>query len=154
MNHVERLPTILSGIAGQYFVAAEVSRRGYIATLTLRNTRGVDMLVACSDASKSVGIQVKTNQGSSKVWLLDKKAEESATENLVYVFVNLNNDTESKTPQFHVVPSHVVAEFAHKYHQTWLAGTKKNGDERKDGSMRKFRDPTSAYRDQWHYLGL
>ena len=48
---------------GQFFVAAEVSRRGYIATLTPRNTRGVDMLVACADASKSVGIQVRANQG-------------------------------------------------------------------------------------------
>jgi hypothetical protein len=37
-----RLSTGLSGVAGEYFVAAELSRRGYIASITLRNTRGVD----------------------------------------------------------------------------------------------------------------
>jgi hypothetical protein len=87
---IDRLPTILSGVSGQYFVAAELSRRGYIATLTLRNTRGVDILAARADASKSVGIQVKTNQGQKKVWLLDKKAEDVTADNLVYVFVSLN----------------------------------------------------------------
>src|SRR5262249_29751282 len=50
---------ILTGIAGEYFVAAELSRRGYVASLTLRNTRGIDILASNTDATKSVGIQEK-----------------------------------------------------------------------------------------------
>jgi len=109
MAESERLTSILSGIAGQFFVAAEISRKGHIATLTLRNTRGIDMLVARADGSDSVGIQVKTNQGSKKVWLLDKKSEEFGSGNLVYVFVNLNGEG---APEFHIVPGEVVADYA------------------------------------------
>ncbi len=107
------------------------------------------MLVACADASWSVGIQVKTNQGSKKVWLLDKKSEDSSTENLIYVFVNLN---DSNQPSFHVVPSQVVADYTRGRHQTWLAGKSKHGRIRKDSSMRKFADADGTYLDAWHYL--
>ena len=65
----------LSGVAGEYFVAAELSRRGYLASITLRNTRGIDVLVTNADASKSAGIQVKTNQNSIKKWILNVKAK-------------------------------------------------------------------------------
>src|SRR6266404_468696 len=80
-----RLNKILTGIAGEYFVAAELSRRGYVASLTLRNTRGIDILASNSDATKSVGIQVKTNQGEKRDWLLTETAETDTAENLVYV---------------------------------------------------------------------
>ena len=56
MTDGSRLSTILSGVAGEYFVAAELSRRGYIASITLRNTRGVDILAINADATRSVSI--------------------------------------------------------------------------------------------------
>jgi hypothetical protein len=34
---VDRISSGLAGVAGEYFVAAELSRRGYLATLTQRN---------------------------------------------------------------------------------------------------------------------
>ena len=51
---------------------------------TLRNTKGVDILASNADASLSVGIQVKTRQGSSKAWVLTKKAENNYSENFYY----------------------------------------------------------------------
>jgi hypothetical protein len=30
----------LTGVAGEYFVAAELSRRGFIASITMRNSQG------------------------------------------------------------------------------------------------------------------
>src|ERR1700692_3958048 len=81
---------ILTGVAGEYFVAAELSRRGYVASLTLRNTRGIDILASYVYATKSVGIQVKTNSGKKPHWLLSEKADRDMAENLFYVFVNLN----------------------------------------------------------------
>ena len=58
-------------------MAAELSRRGYIASITLRNTRGVDILASNADATKSVGIQVKTSQASKPSWVLNEKVEQS-----------------------------------------------------------------------------
>jgi hypothetical protein len=43
-------------------VAAELSRHGYVASLTLRNTKGIDILASNPDATKSVGIQVKNSR--------------------------------------------------------------------------------------------
>ncbi|MSR07827.1 MAG: hypothetical protein EXR93_12305, partial [Gemmatimonadetes bacterium] len=42
----------LAGTAGEYLVAGELSRRGYIASLTLRNARGIDVLVSDEDARR------------------------------------------------------------------------------------------------------
>ena len=68
-----RISAGLCGIAGEYFVAAELTRRGYIASLTLRNTRGVDILASNLNATRSVGIQVKALQGISKAWMLNRR---------------------------------------------------------------------------------
>jgi len=53
---------ILAGVSGEYYVAAELSRLGHIASITLRNTRGIDILCSNSDSSKQVSIQVKTSR--------------------------------------------------------------------------------------------
>ena len=49
--------SLLAGVAGEYFVAAELSRRGFIASITLRNTRGIDIVVTNKYATKNVTIQ-------------------------------------------------------------------------------------------------
>ena len=91
MAQRSRLSTGLSGVAGEYLVAAELSRRGYIASITLRNTRGIDILASNADATRSVGIQVKTNQRSSRSWVLNEKVERPVrgelAENLFHLFL-------------------------------------------------------------------
>ena len=44
-----KVSSILVGVAGEYFAAAELSRRGYIASITLRNTKGI------ADAKRELG---------------------------------------------------------------------------------------------------
>ena len=148
----ERLSQVLSGVAGEYYAAAELSRRGYIASITLRNSKGVDILATNEEATRSAAVQVKTNQHSTKSWLLDKKAETLVAKNLFYVFVNLNGSKEP--PSFHVVPSKIVAEYCSTSHRNWLSKTKRDGTPRKDSSMRKFNDPGDRYRDAWDRLKL
>jgi hypothetical protein len=70
------LSPILCGVAGEYFVAAELSRRGFIASMTLRNTKGIDILVSNAEATRQVGIQVKTNRRNRPIWILNSKAED------------------------------------------------------------------------------
>ena len=43
MAKEKKVSSILIGVAGEYFVAAELSRRGYVASITLRNTKGIDI---------------------------------------------------------------------------------------------------------------
>jgi len=149
---VHRLHATQSGVAGEYFVAAELSRRGYVATLTLRSTRGIDILASDADSTRSVGIQVNTSQYKSPTWLASKKAEDSElAENLFFVFVSLNGLSE---PSYHVVPRHVVVKHLRENHERWLSQPRRDGKPRKDTSMREFRDPEGKYRNRWDLLGL
>ena len=118
MAQRSRLTTTLCGVAGEYFVAAELSRRGYVASLTLGNTRGIDILASNSDATRSVGIQVKAIQGSGKEWMLNQKIESEVATNLFYVFVRLN---DLASPEYFVVPKDAAAEYARTNHVRWLA---------------------------------
>lgn len=148
----EKLESTLVGVAGEYFVAAELSARSHIASITLRNSRGIDILASNSDASKTVSIQVKTNSGGKPVWLLSKSAETFVSATHFYVFVRLGAKVER--PEYHIVPSCDVAEFAATSHANWLAGMKRDGSKRKDSTMRKFKDPDNKYKDCWELLGL
>jgi len=147
-----KLSNIFSGVAGEYFVAAELSRMGYIASITLRNTRGVDILCSNAEATKSVGIQVKTNRSSARDWMLNIKSENYFSRNLFYVFVNLNYG--QKHPEYFVVPSKVVAECVTKTHQEWLKTPGKNGAVHRDTAMRKFSDAEEKYLNRWDLLGI
>ncbi len=148
----DKISAVLTGVSGEYFVAAELSRRGYIASITLRNTKGIDILASNEDASKSVGIQVKTNQGKRKAWLLNKKAEGYFEKDLFYIFVNLKGEGEK--PDFYVVPSKVVADFAREDHKKWLETPGKRGQEHKVTSMRMFKDYDDKYLERWDILRL
>jgi hypothetical protein len=150
-----KLSTGLSGVAGEYLVAAELSRRGYIASITLRNTRGVDILVSNADATRSVGVQVKTSQSPTPSWLLSEKIERpvrgSLAENLFFVFVCLNG---LGAPSYHIVSRKDVARYCRGRHQRWLKTPGRKGQAHRDNPMRRFDDLNGRYRDKWELLGL
>lgn len=148
---MKKLSTIQTGVSGEYFVAAELSRRGYVASLTLRNTRGIDILASNGQATKSVGIQVKTSQDTRPDWILNKKAEADLAENLFYVFVSLPSEGQ---PEFYVVPRREVANYVRVSHQRWLHTPGRAGHQHRDTDMRKFQDPQGKYRNRWDLLGL
>ena len=148
----KKLESTLVGVAGEYLVAGELSLRGFIASITLRNSRGIDIIASNANGSKSLSIQVKTNSHGSKSWLLNKKSEEFFSKNHYYILVALNQINERAS--FHIVPSKVVAEYTKYRHANWLKGTKRDGSERKDSTMRKFSDQENKYLEAWHLLKL
>lgn len=146
-----KLSPLLAGIAGEYFVAAELSRRGGVASITLRNTRGIDILASNADATKSVGIQVKTSQHGKTDWLLSDKVEKDDASNLFYVFVLLN---DKKLPSYYIVPKDKVKRFCSTEHEKWLGTPGRNGQARNRTSMRRFSDVNDDYLNKWELLGL
>ncbi|HYC59000.1 MAG TPA: hypothetical protein VEK79_05475 [Thermoanaerobaculia bacterium] len=153
-----KLDAVLCGVAGEYYVAAELSRRGYLASITLRNSRGVDVLATNRDATKSVAIQVKTNQRGLAEWILNEKVETMPSgadlpENLFFVFVNLPPDGEP--PSYHVISRREVARIVREGHAAWLATLGRGGRPRAaNNPIRKFKDAAGTYRDRWDLLGL
>jgi len=146
------IPTILAGVAGEYFVAAELSRRGFIASISLRNTRGIDIIVTNQSASRSVTIQCKTNQLGKKSWVLNDKSESYFSKGHFYVFVVLGKADER--PNFHIVPSEVVAKYTKESHDIWLKTPGAKGQQHVGTSMRKFSDLDDKYLDRWDLLAL
>ena len=98
----------VTGMTGVYFVAAELSSRGYVVTTTARNAPGVDIMASRPNLKKAYNIQVKANKpyGTQSFWLLGKDARKLVSPNFFYVFVNLK---ENEKPDFYVVRSAVVA---------------------------------------------
>ena len=143
----KKIPPILVGVSGEYFVAAELSRRGYIASISMRNTRGIDILATNPDATRSVTIQCKSNQDGGTSWILNEKAESFAPKNHFYVFVALKSPDER--PRYHVVPAKDAAKYTHDFHQEWERKKPRNPT-----SMRKFNDPEGRYVDRWDLLQL
>jgi hypothetical protein len=146
------IPPVLTGVAGEYFVAAELSRRGYIASISLRNTRGIDILATNQAATRSITVQCKTNQRGEKIWLLNQKSEDFFAPDHYYVFVALGAANER--PSFHVVPSQTVAKVTAESHQQWLRTLGRGGRQHVDSSVRNFTDYDDSYLDRWDLLGL
>src|SRR5690554_694924 len=147
-----KLESTLVGVAGEYFVAAELSLRGYLASITLRNSRGIDIIASNSDASRTVSIQVKSNKSGKASWILSKKSESFVESNHFYVFVALNS--HGKRSGFFIVHSADVADYISTSHSSWLSGKKADGSPRKDSNMRVFADITNRYKENWGILGL
>lgn len=77
-------------LAGEFFVAAELSKRGFAVAITMGNAKAIDVLA--EKDGKSYMVQVKTSQDKKKGgWFAPKKILQDA----IYVFVWLNN---SDTP--------------------------------------------------------
>jgi len=95
----------LTGMAGVYLVAAELSRRGFIVSPTSRSAHGADLLTTDLRARRTYAIEVKTNASTFGFWLLGAKAKKMKSDTLIYALVNLRKD---KTEYF-LVPSRVVA---------------------------------------------
>lgn len=149
---MSKIPAILAGVAGEYFIAAELSRRGWIASISLRNTRGIDILVTNQDASRSITIQCKTTQKKEKSWLLNEKCEDFFSADHFYIFVNLGE--QANRPSYHIVPSKVVADHVQYYHRQWLDTPGREGRPHVDNPMRKYSDPDGSYLERWDLLGL
>jgi hypothetical protein len=148
----DKLESTLVGVAGEYLVAGELTLRGYLASITLRNSRGIDIVASNADGSRSVSIQVKTNSNGKKSWILNKKSEKFYSENHYYVFVALQG--LGQRPSFHIVPSKVVADYTSSFHSEWLKGKKPDGGRRKDSSIRKFDDHEDRFLEAWALIQL
>jgi len=75
-----------SHLAGEYFVAAELYRRGYSVGMTIGNAKAIDIIV--EKAGRMVPVQVKAIRDKKSVgWPMMK---DRVKNNVVYVFVLLN----------------------------------------------------------------
>lgn len=142
----------LIGVAGERFAAAELARRGFLVTLTRGNAPGIDILAYLPETKRTVECQVKATDGSKKPageWLLTSKDENrDHLRSKFFIFVYIPGD--GAPPQYSIVPSGEVARKIRADFQQWANTPGKKGQQRSvDNTIRKFVDPSGAWRNQW-----
>ena len=138
------------GNAGEYFVAAELERHGFTVAVPMSNVKDFDILAIERTTHKQFAIQVKTTSYKQRKWTLTEKNEHLKGENIVYFFVSLNG---LDSPEYHIVPSEVVAKKLHEDHQEWLKKPGIHGQLHNDTNLRNFYDDDNVYLDRWEVLG-
>ena len=122
------------GNSGEYFVAAELERRGFTAAVPMSNTKDFDILAINKETHRQVALQVKTNRGKGKYWILNKKSENLFGKDIYYVLISLN---ELEQPEYYIVESNLIAQSMKEGYQQWIQQEGKKG-KRKETTMRKF----------------
>lgn len=98
----------ITGMRGVFLVAAELARRGFTVSLTSRNAKGADLLVADHACSRAYSVEVKTNSTRASFWLLSKGAEDVTAPSHFYILVNLHEDLNAV--EYYIVPSRFLAD--------------------------------------------
>ncbi|MGA2362986.1 MAG: hypothetical protein ABSG73_11070 [Candidatus Aminicenantales bacterium] len=77
----------LTGAAGVFYVASELSMRGLVVLPSIRNVKGADILVADPDGKCFAFLQVKTSQYKVTFWPIGESALKWKGRDCYYVFV-------------------------------------------------------------------
>lgn len=136
----------LIGATGVHFVCGELSRRGFIALPTIRNTRGIDIL-AVTPKGKQIAIQVKTMRSRNR-WPVPKEDKIQADKDYFFVFVNLKGNLERR-PDYYMVPSKFLKDYTAKAFKAWLNSPGKRGKPHsKENPFRYFPVPERRFKEK------
>jgi hypothetical protein len=149
-KNMKKLTSAFSGLTAEYLVAAELSKRGLIASMTIKNMPGIDIVVTDETASKIFGIQVKAKQdmAKKKVWTLGKADENRFSDNLFYVFVNLPVKKAAE-PEYYLFPSREVTSRIKKYNHQFEKDPKHTPNKIRNFILKETDQPNN-----WNILGI
>ena len=149
----------LIGNAGEYFVMAELLKRGVIAALAPRNAPGFDILATKPEKTVRIRVKTKSEEYNEWQWMVKKdgsifrylQSEEDFT-----VMVNLT--VETKNMDYFILPTSILNNWLYEDFKTWLATPGKGGRlHSSDNPKRNLKYITYAkkldeYRMNWNLL--
>lgn len=107
-SKTEKLPKNSSGLSGEYFVAAELYRRGYSVGMTIGNAKAIDLFAEKDDVVHQVQVKTIRNTKSGGWPLMSAQIKSQ----VIYVLVNLNNTDQ---PDYYILTSAEVTEYQKDY---------------------------------------
>ncbi len=164
-----QVPAAFVGNSGEFFVLAELTRRGWTAAPTARNNRAYDILAKRGD--DFAGIRVKTkawpfalfqwNAKPSGDIFLDVKVERDFC-----VLVDIPKDGDAG-PIYYVVPTSVIDRWLRDDFRTWVTTPGAKGQQRAENNKRRifyvdddtskvghgYRQRLAPYLGAWSLLG-
>ena len=132
-------------------MAAELSRRGWLATVTVKNAPGTDVLAQHPDTKRTVAIQTKTSSDGIKFTLGERDERTYPRDPGWVVLVGLAGELER--PSFFVIPRCHLAAMLYAQHRWWLAEPGKRGRPHTDNPRRGVaREEVEGYLERWDLL--
>jgi hypothetical protein len=147
----------LVGVTGEYFVCAELGKRGVLALLTPKNNPLFDIVAVSPDASRIVTIQVKTmSEHNNLGWKLG--IDICKRKNNPLLFTILVNLTSSEI-EYYIYEYDDLSEKIDKAYAEYLNIPKKDGGKRKDIDFRwwdfkMFTENDHSRKNNWDILGF
>ena len=97
-----------SHLAGEYFVAAELYRRGFSVGMTIGNAKAIDLFA--SKGNRTVSIQVKAIRNrKSSGWPMMR---DKIIKDILYIFVNLN---DQQIPEYYIATANEARKKVKQY---------------------------------------
>jgi hypothetical protein len=135
-----------TGMAGEFFVMAQLYLRGFNAVLSYGNAKNLDVFVKTDSELYILEVKTTTEDtmhvsghkwfGYNFEWSMNEKHETISDKRVIYCFVLLQSD-KAKMPRFFLVRSEEVAKYIRdeqEYCKTFHADKPEN-----DGKRRNFR---------------
>jgi hypothetical protein len=151
----------LIGNAGEYYVVAELLKRGIIAALAPRNSPDFDILA--TKGSQAVRIRVKTKSEEYDIWQWSAKKDGAifrglSQQNDFTVLVNLTEDHHQM--DYFKLPTSLIDTWLDKDFQTWLKTPGKKGqphdpsNPKRNLSYPEYREKLECFRNVWSAFGF
>ena len=150
---------VLIGNAGEYYVVAELLKRGIVAALAPRNAPSFDILATRGNRTVRIRVKTKSQQYSEWQWVAKKDGS---------IFRDLSKDgdftvlvdlaMETKNLKFYIVPTYRIDVWLKKDFKEWVSIPGKNNrphdpaNKKRHLSQEKFARELSKYLNKWEKL--
>lgn len=143
----------LIGNAGEYYVMAELLKRGYVAALAPRNAPAFDILV--TNGPRTAKIRVKSKSESFDKWQWVVKKDGSIFRDLEVeadftVLVNLA--TDHRDLAYYVIPTKTLNDWLVRRFEEWLSAPGKRGQPHNPSNKKRDLAYSQSKKDLYPYL--
>jgi len=126
------------GHTSQFYVAAELCRRGLVAVITMGNCPNTDILCSNKEGTKFLHIQVKTFRPRDKDCSVGLKAEKNYGDNFFWILCGIPEpDDKDQAFKYFIVPSNEMSKNVRESFEIWAKTLGQKGQIRNQES--KFR---------------
>jgi len=150
---------VLIGNAGEYYVVAELLKRGIVAALAPRNAPSFDILATRNNRTVKIRVKTKSQEYPDWQWVAKKDGsifrDLSKVEDFI-VLVDLAMDT--KNLKFYVAPTCQINKWLKKDFEEWVSTPGKNNrphnpeNKKRHLSQKKYARELSKYLYKWEKL--
>lgn len=159
-----------AGNAGEFFVLAELTRRGWTAALTARNHHAYDILAKRGDEFAAIRVKTKTSSYSLFQWNAKPNGDiflEVTQQADFCVLVDIPEEGEM-SPTYYIVPTPVIDSWLKEDFTKWVTTPGAKGQQRAADNKRRlfyvdneiekishgYVPKLAPFKGAWHLLSL